>query len=227
MDIVRNPNLLPMLKLDDQKFEFIFLLDRSGSMSGTPLELTKQAVVFFLHSLPADCYFNIISFGLSFQLMFPQSVKYSQQSLTQAKQILEGYDASLNSTGASENLYNPLQQIYKSNQFPGYLTQLFVLTDGDIENQPTVVQLVKSRVTHSRLFCLGLGQHGSTRQQRLTEIATAGGGTADFIPTPHEVQLAVLNQLKTALKPALLKPIRIMTTVTPSAGGSLPSGDRA
>ena len=44
MDIVKNEFLRPTLKLDDQKFEFIFLLDHSGSMSGDKMELAKRAL---------------------------------------------------------------------------------------------------------------------------------------------------------------------------------------
>jgi hypothetical protein len=46
MAIVKNTFLMPALKLDDQKFEFVFLLDNSTSMRGrrTDLELAKTAL---------------------------------------------------------------------------------------------------------------------------------------------------------------------------------------
>ena len=31
---------------------YVFIIDRSGSMSGSPMELTKQALLLFLQSLP-------------------------------------------------------------------------------------------------------------------------------------------------------------------------------
>jgi len=39
--------------------EYVFLLDRSGSMAGTKLEMLKEAMVFLLKSLPTECKFNI------------------------------------------------------------------------------------------------------------------------------------------------------------------------
>lgn len=64
----------------NKKGEFIFLLDRSGSMSGSRIKLVKEALIYFLHSLPADSYFNIISFGSTFEKMFAQSIKYTEES---------------------------------------------------------------------------------------------------------------------------------------------------
>jgi len=115
MDIVKNEFLRPTLKLDDQKYEFIFLMDVSGSMAGSKMDLAKRALnvkkelyflchslikskqkcfcIFFqliLHSLPATCYFNVIFFSDSYRSMFPQSQKYNQANLNQAKSIVSG-----------------------------------------------------------------------------------------------------------------------------------------
>ena len=46
--------------------EFIFILDRSGSMSGNRIELAKEAAILFIKSLPMNTTFNIISFGSNF-----------------------------------------------------------------------------------------------------------------------------------------------------------------
>ena len=56
--------------INNKKGEFIFILDRSGSMAGSRIRLVKEALIYFLHSLPADSYFNIISFGTTFEKMF-------------------------------------------------------------------------------------------------------------------------------------------------------------
>lgn len=49
---------------------YYFIVDRSGSMSGTSMNLTKQALVLFLQSLPIGCYFHIVSFGTDFEFMY-------------------------------------------------------------------------------------------------------------------------------------------------------------
>ena len=48
----------------ESKYQFIFLVDRSNSMSvNSRMGIAIDAVVLFLQSLPADCQFGIIGFG--------------------------------------------------------------------------------------------------------------------------------------------------------------------
>ena len=51
--------------LDFCPIKYIFVVDRSGSMSGRPMEVTKDALNIFLSSLPNGCEVEIISFGSS------------------------------------------------------------------------------------------------------------------------------------------------------------------
>jgi hypothetical protein len=63
-------------EIDSARGEYVFLLDRSGSMSGGRIEKAKEALILFIKSLPQDTYFNVISFGSGSQPLFNESRRY-------------------------------------------------------------------------------------------------------------------------------------------------------
>jgi len=70
-------DLASEIVMSKSKGEFIFLLDRSGSMSGIRIEKAKEALIFFLKSLPSDSYFNVVSFGTNFSFLSKKPLKVS------------------------------------------------------------------------------------------------------------------------------------------------------
>ena len=50
-------------------FVFIFIVDRSGSMQGSRMETSKEALKLFMRSLPVKSKFSIVSFGTKFEFM--------------------------------------------------------------------------------------------------------------------------------------------------------------
>ncbi|XP_078102755.1 von Willebrand factor A domain-containing protein 5A-like [Sander vitreus] len=64
--------------------EFVFLLDRSGSMAGSCIKSARDTLLLLLKSLPMGCYFNIYSFGSSYEHIFPKSVEYNEKTMEEA-----------------------------------------------------------------------------------------------------------------------------------------------
>jgi hypothetical protein len=62
--------------------EFIFVVDRSGSMSGARIETAKRTLQMLLRMLPSTLTtFNIVSFGTSADSIWASSQNYSQDTL--------------------------------------------------------------------------------------------------------------------------------------------------
>jgi uncharacterized protein YegL len=72
------------VELDTAANEFIFILDRSGSMEGVRIKQAKMALLIFLKSLPPGSYFNIVSFGSSFKQLFETSQPYEDNIVRNA-----------------------------------------------------------------------------------------------------------------------------------------------
>lgn len=126
--------------------EFIFLVDRSGSMGGSYIKSAGETLILFLKSIPPGCSFNIIGFGSRYTSLFPNSIKYDQENLDVAIRHAEGLRADLGGT----ELLSPLQHIFQQQLIPGLTRQVFVLTDGSVSNTHACISEVTKNVANSR-----------------------------------------------------------------------------
>jgi uncharacterized protein with von Willebrand factor type A (vWA) domain len=79
-------------------YDYVFIIDRSGSMDGEPIQLASLALQVMVQSLPYGSKFNIVSFGSNHEFMFEQSVEYNEQNLHTAINKLKGFKANFGGT---------------------------------------------------------------------------------------------------------------------------------
>jgi len=190
-------SLVPCFELKDHTAEIIFLIDCSGSMGGQSINLAKQALQLFLHSLPVDCYFNIFRFGSRFESIFTESKMYDDTTLLQAKQLANNMDADFGGT----EILSPLKHIFSQKLISGRPRQLFVLTDGAVSNSQACIDIAKQNSTTARVFTLGIGA-GADRHL-VKGMARAGKGSAVFATEGEDIASKVLRQLKYSLTPCI------------------------
>eukprot|EP00090_Calanus_glacialis_P005452 TRINITY_DN14219_c0_g1_i3.p1 TRINITY_DN14219_c0_g1~~TRINITY_DN14219_c0_g1_i3.p1 ORF type:complete len:804 (+),score=256.05 TRINITY_DN14219_c0_g1_i3:133-2544(+) len=190
-------SMVPKFELKKQPSDVIFLIDCSGSMGGQSMQLAKQALQLFVHSLPVDSYFNIFCFGSSFTQLFPQSRAFTDESLESAKQLLQGLDANLGGT----EIFHPLKAIFSSPNLVGKPRQVFVITDGQVSNSEQCIQLVEEFSQHNRVFTLGIG--ASADRHLVKGMARVGRGVPSFTTYGENIAGKVLKQLKQALQPCV------------------------
>ncbi|XP_078102750.1 von Willebrand factor A domain-containing protein 5A-like isoform X1 [Sander vitreus] len=178
--------------------EFVFLLDRSGSMAGSRIKSARDTLLLLLKSLPMGCYFNIYSFGSSYEHIFPKSVEYSQKTMEEALKKVEEMGADLGGT----EILMPLKHIYSQPCIPSQPRQLFVFTDGEVDNTKEVINLVKRNSGSHRCFSFGIGEGASSAL--INGLAKEGGGHAQFITGTDRMEPKVMQSLRFALQPAVM-----------------------
>ncbi len=126
--------------------EYIFMLDRSGSMSGSHICNAKESLVLFLKSLPTSSYFNVVSFGSYSCSLFPCSQRYTQDSLEKGCVYVNSIKADM---GGSE-LLQPLKAVLEKPRKAEYPRNVFVLTDGDIAQPDDILSYLKTKCHKAR-----------------------------------------------------------------------------
>uniref|UniRef100_A0A4W5LM91 von Willebrand factor A domain containing 5A n=1 Tax=Hucho hucho TaxID=62062 RepID=A0A4W5LM91_9TELE len=187
--------------------EFLFIMDRSGSMS-CPMHngpgaqdrigSARDTLLLLLKSLPMGCYFNIISFGNIYKSFFPKSVKYSQKTMDEALKKVKAMRADMGGT----EILQPLKHIYSQPCLPDKPRQLFLITDGEVGNTKEVLDLVKTNAGSHRCFSFGIGEGASSAL--ISGVAKQGGGHAQFITGQDRMQPKVMQSLRFALHPAVV-----------------------
>uniref|UniRef100_A0A3B4UDX2 VIT domain-containing protein n=1 Tax=Seriola dumerili TaxID=41447 RepID=A0A3B4UDX2_SERDU len=173
--------------------EFVFLMDRSGSMgsrmnNGRGQQTRIRYSAAPVESLPMGCYFNI----------YFRSVEYSQSSMEEALKKVEMMEANLGGT----EILKPLKHIYSQPCIPSQPRQLFVFTDGEVFNTKEVINLVKTNSGSHRCFSFGIGEGASSAL--INGLAKEGGGHAQFITETDRMQPKVMQSLRFALQPAVV-----------------------
>ncbi|KAJ7599217.1 von Willebrand factor type A domain-containing protein [Mycena floridula] len=176
--------LIPKFNLPDPSTqEFIFLIDRSGSMDGSRISAARKALVIMLRSLPRrNTFFQIVSFGSHADALWPKGSRlYDQGTLDEATRHVDGMQADYGGTEIRAALETCFQS--RKTDRP---TSVFVLTDGDAWDLDSVLEVVKKKVEgvqsksgYLRVFCLGIGDSVSTAM--CEGIARMGNGACMMV----------------------------------------------
>ncbi|KAF8887014.1 hypothetical protein CPB84DRAFT_1849934 [Gymnopilus junonius] len=192
MTIAMSLSFVPRFELNQLPTqEYIFLLDRSGSMAGSRINHAKDALLILLKSLPNEgTLFNIFSFGSSSSPLWYSSQKYTPSTLDIALQHVNSMWADMGGTEIENCLRSALMS--RNRTIPA---SIFLLTDGEVWGHDSIFRLVDAEVmnaenaangTQLRIFTLGVGDAASTALCK--GIARRGNGLC--LMTAHSVDIS-------------------------------------
>jgi hypothetical protein len=169
-------------------------------MGVEPMKKAAQALELLLHSLPEDCYFNIVSFGTHHDPLFPKSQIYSETSLSKALNLAQ----TMTSNYGGTEIFRVLKWVFENSR-DDMPTSIFLITDGQVWNVDQIVELVRENEEKKkddlRLFSLGIGD--SVSHNLVESVARAGKGYAQFVTNDERMDKKVIGMLKNALKPPI------------------------
>ncbi|XP_063487706.1 von Willebrand factor A domain-containing protein 5B1 isoform X5 [Symphalangus syndactylus] len=207
--------------------EFIFLIDRSSSMSGISMHRVKDAMLVALKSLMPACLFNIIGFGSTFKSLFPSSQTYSEESLAMACDDIQRMKADMGGT----NILSPLKWVIRQPVHRGHPRLLFLITDGAVNNTGKVLELVRNHAFSTRCYSFGIGPNVCHRLVK--GLASVSKGSAEFLMEGERLQTKMVKSLKKAMAPVLsdvtvewIFPETTEVLVSPISASSLFPGER-
>ncbi|CAI2379149.1 unnamed protein product [Moneuplotes crassus] len=160
---------------DMEPAEFIFLLDRSYSMTGRPMETAKSSLILFLHSLPPGSQFNVISFGNDYETIFECTVPYTQENMEYATSRIKAFGADMGGT----EILRPLRHIFDNKSDTDLQRHVFLLTDGAVFDPKVCVKLISQNSNEFIVHTIGIGKYVST--QLIIECAAVGNGGYYFV----------------------------------------------
>ena len=187
----------PKLDIENFSGNFVFIVDRSGSMWGERIEMAKESLIYFLKSLPnTQSKFNIISFGSTYEIIFDDFVDITEENINKAIEVSNKFGADLGGTELMEPLLY-LESCLANNNKP---TRIFILTDGAVFNTDECLQKIEQigKAKDIRFFSLGIGS--GCDEILVKGMSRKGNGKPEFVENAEEITDKVIFLLEESMR---------------------------
>ena len=167
----------------------VFVVDRSGSMSGKKIEQAKEALKFVVNNLREGDLFNIVAYDSSVESFQPELQRYNDETRQKALGFVEGIYA-----GGSTNIDGALAAalgMIQDKSRPGFVV---FLTDGrptagETNEAQIVVNASQQNKTDARLINFGVGYDVNSRL--LDRLSRANHGQSEFVRPNEDIEAHV------------------------------------
>lgn len=159
--------------------EIIFVIDKSGSMCGFPIETAKKAMRMCIEGLYPRDTFNMITFAGGVGRCFPQPVPNTDENRRVALQYLDDLEGS----GGTE-MMDAIHACLTDQNDPRRVRIVCFMTDGYVGNDMAIIDAAKQHAGAARVFVFGIGK--SVNRYLLDEMARAGRGEVQYVLSKGE-----------------------------------------
>lgn len=199
----------------------VFVVDRSGSMSGEKIEQARGALKFVLNNLRPGDLFNIVAYDSQVELFRPELQKFDDATRDAALGFVERLYAG-GSTNIDGALTTALEQLVDSSR-PGYVIFLTdgLPTDGE-QNEAKIVEHTKeTNQVRARLFAFGVGYDVNSRL--LDKLARVNHGQSEYVRPDENIEDRV-SRLYRRIESPVLTDVKINFAM--DEGGNFPTINR-
>lgn len=167
----------------------IFVLDRSGSMTGKKIEQARNAAKFILQNLREGDTFNIIAYDSTVEVFRPEIQRYNDQTRRAALGFIEGLYAG-GSTNIDGALKAALTQLTDSSR-PTYIVFLTdgLPTTGETNEMKIVANAKETNKVRARVFAFGVGYDVNARL--LDRLVSENFGQSEYVRPEQDIEDAV------------------------------------
>jgi Ca-activated chloride channel family protein len=182
----------PEIKSDDDKKvakTVVFVVDRSGSMSGEKMDQAKSAARFVLNNLREGDLFNIIAYDSEIETFRPELEKFNDDTRKAAVGFVDGLFA-----GGSTNIDGALKRalgMLKDDKRPSYVLFLTdgLPTTGETGEANIVKNSEKENDARARIFAFGVGYDVNSRL--LDRLARENFGLSQYVRPNEDIEASV------------------------------------
>ena len=171
----------------DAPVRVVFVVDRSGSMSGAPLEQADKAICACLATLRPEDQFGIVAFGSSAHAFAPHLLPGTMENREKAAAFL----SRAGGLGGTELLGGLTAAMGVFGEAGG---DIFLLTDGQVFAGSEIMAGMRDR--GFRVHCLGIGS--ASQDRFLALLARETGGVSRFMTPRERVDMAALELFASA-----------------------------
>jgi Ca-activated chloride channel homolog len=154
--------------------EIIFAIDKSGSMSGFPIETAKKAMRMCIEGAHEKDTFNLICFDGGTSSCFAKPVANTEENRRRALAFLDDLRG-----GGGTEMMTAINACLEGQDDPQRVRIVCFMTDGCVGNDMAIIDAVKRNAGIARVFSFGIGH--SVNRYLLDGIARAGRGEVHYI----------------------------------------------